>query len=269
MEPRQTISARVFNVLAVGLTFAAYWLALTLTYGGGPLHMLPPALTNTATLVLLAVAVRALLKTYVASRSAYLQLLAHAVLALLFSILWYWLLLVVTGMQHAESTTQFSVEAFLTGGDLVWQLIQGVSFYSLIALVTHVQAQNRAPMSEGSATIPPERPSEPTLSRYLIRKGEEIHPVDVTQIVSITGADDYVEVATTGGHHLVRMRLAEFEQALRSNSFLRVHRSSIVNIDRLVRAEPAGGGRMLLHMENGESVAASRAGAKLLRDRVI
>ncbi|WP_176472961.1 LytTR family DNA-binding domain-containing protein [Sphingomonas lenta] len=48
-----------------------------------------------------------------------------------------------------------------------------------------------------------------------------------------------------------------------------MHRSAIVNLDRVVRAEPAGGGRLLLHMEAGGVVQASRAGAKLVREQLL
>jgi two-component system, LytTR family, response regulator len=111
--------------------------------------------------------------------------------------------------------------------------------------------------------------TRPGFSRYFIRSGDEIQPVDVDLIVSIAGADDYAEVATLKGKHLVRMTLAEFEKSLDPARFIRVHRSRIVNFERIVRAEPAGNGRMLLHMEDGEAIVASRAGSRLLRDRVI
>jgi DNA-binding LytR/AlgR family response regulator len=65
------------------------------------------------------------------------------------------------------------------------------------------------------------------------------------------------------------MTLTEFEQTLTSKNFIRVHRSHIVNVDRVAHAEPAGGGRLLLHMEDGELIPASRAGSRLLRERVI
>ncbi|MGH1556966.1 LytTR family DNA-binding domain-containing protein [Caulobacter segnis] len=64
--------------------------------------------------------------------------------------------------------------------------------------------------------------------------------------------------------HLVRMTLAQFEKTLDAALFVRVHRSSIVNVDMIERAEPAGGGRMLLHMANGQVVQASRAGSATL-----
>jgi DNA-binding LytR/AlgR family response regulator len=65
------------------------------------------------------------------------------------------------------------------------------------------------------------------------------------------------------------MTLAEFEKSLDPAQFIRVHRSRIVNVDRIERAEPAGGGRLLLHMQDGEAIPASRTGSRLLRDRVI
>ncbi|HET7316321.1 MAG TPA: LytTR family DNA-binding domain-containing protein, partial [Sphingomicrobium sp.] len=102
-----------------------------------------------------------------------------------------------------------------------------------------------------------------------IRTGDEMQPIDVGSIISIRGADDYAEVSTLGGTHLVRMTLTEFEQSLDPQRFIRVHRSRIVNVERVVRAEPAGGGRLLLHMQNGEAIPASRAGSRLLRDRVL
>ena len=49
----------------------------------------------------------------------------------------------------------------------------------------------------------------------------------------------------------------------------RVHRSRIVNIHKTDRAEPLGDGRLVLHMESGEPIQTSRAGAKSLRNRVI
>jgi DNA-binding LytR/AlgR family response regulator len=87
--------------------------------------------------------------------------------------------------------------------------------------------------------------------------------------VSIAGADDYTEVRTLSSKHLVRVTLAEFAKSLDPAKYIRVHRSWIVNTDRVARAEPAGGGRLLLHMETGETISTSREGAKLLRNRVL
>ena len=75
-------------------------------------------------------------------------------------------------------------------------------------------------------------------------------------------------MAETDGTHLVRMSLAEFERRLDPRQFARVHRSAIINLDRLRVAESAGGGRMVAHMDDGAVVPVSRAGAALLRELV-
>jgi two-component system LytT family response regulator len=61
------------------------------------------------------------------------------------------------------------------------------------------------------------------------------------------------------------MSLGELEARLDPTSFVRVHRSAIINLGRLERTEPAGGGRLLAHMSNGETIQVSRAGAQALR----
>ncbi|RAO74513.1 hypothetical protein CA260_20375 [Dyella jiangningensis] len=125
------------------------------------------------------------------------------------------------------------------------------------------------PSADGAAKERDDAGMQPDRSRYFVRIGDELRPIDMNAVVSIGGADDYAEVWTLTGRHLVRMTLAEFTKSLDPAKYARVHRSWIVNVHRIARAEPAGGGRLLLHMETGQTISTSRTGAKLLRDRVI
>ena len=134
--------------------------------------------------------------------------------------------------------------------------------YALVAAVTYAIRGGRGAASVTIVAAPP-------LERYLTRSGDEMVPISVRDIVSITGAQDYAEVTTLSGRHLVRMSLAEFERRLDPARFLRVHRSTIVNFDHLARCEPAGGGRMLPHMATGDLIPVSRAGAQVLRSLVV
>jgi len=267
-EQGKQISTSMFNALAVGLVFLSYLAVFRLTSDRSLGENVVSAIINMTPLLLLAAIVRSVLLKQVIGRSTARQLAAHVVLAPAFSLLWYWLLMVLIGVRHGESLLQFSVEPFFPKPAATWQLLQGITLYGLVATISYMRAQPPLPRFVVDTSVP-QAAKEPSLSRYFIRQGEDIHPIDVSQIVSISGADDYAEVATLGGKHLVRMNLAEFEAALEGASFIRVHRSRIVNVDRILRAEPAGGGRMLLHMENGEIVQASRAGTKLLRDRLL
>jgi DNA-binding LytR/AlgR family response regulator len=107
------------------------------------------------------------------------------------------------------------------------------------------------------------------ISRYFVKIGDELRPLDIDTVVSINGAGDYAEVRTVSGKHLVRVTLADFAKSLDPSKYVRVHRSWIVNTHRVARAEPAGGGRLILHMETGQTISTSRDGAKLLRNRVL
>lgn len=261
LTTEQRFGALTTDCLAVGVVFVVYLLVLTVANAEGPWHPPLHALANTATLVMMAAMARAALRNLVFGRRLQWQVAAHAVLAVLFAFLWYWLLMVALGLLHGRSPTQFEVRDFFPARALAWQLMQGFCFYGLVAGLSYLQAM-RPPLALESA------PTQ-ARSRFFVKLGEEIHPIEAAQIVSIAAADDYSEVATAGGKHLVRMRLSDFESALDRERFARIHRSRIVNLERIVKAEPAGDGRLLLHMEGGGSITTSRAGARALRERVI
>lgn len=265
----EKLGGRAFFGLAALFVFLGYLFALRVSGNGEWGDSVLSSLRNLVPLALLTLAVRSILVGSVMRQLLWVQLACHILLAALFSLLWYWLLMVMIGLTAGESFTEFSVRPFFPGPAYAWQLLQGLTFYSLVAAITYMRAKPDIPSLVMAESASGAKEKEPGLSRYFIRQGEDIHPVDVAQVVSITGADDYAEVVTLSGRHLVRMTLGDFEKALESGTFVRVHRSRIVNVDRIARAEPAGGGRLLLHMENGEMIQASRAGSKLLRDRVI
>ena len=279
MEERVTASGTVahrrlgdtaFWAVAIFVVFLAYLLVMKAAGRADWPQAAVASLINLLSLLIVAVPVRFLLLRYALGRDVRLQLALHVGVAPPFSLLWYWIMMVLIGLSGGASPTRFDVRPFFVDAATAWQLLQGVTAYALLAALTQLRANLALPsfvVSLPSASAEADR--EPAFSRYFIRRGEEIHPVDVSQIVSIDGADDYAEVATTSGRHLVRMTLSDFERALESGRFIRVHRSHIVNVDRIERAEPAGGGRLLLHMEDGEIVQASRTGSRLLRDRVL
>lgn len=211
------------------------------------------AAANVLPLVLLAAAAHRLIRARVALLPGGVQVAAHALLAILFAGTWYGSVVVLQAVARVIAGEPFLLIGF-SGPGLTWQIFQGLILYALVAATTY------ALRAGGGA-----RAERTPLERYLTRRGDGLAPVQVRDIVSITGAQDYAEVATHEGRHLVRMSLAEFERRLDPARFKRVHRSAIVNLDHLERAEPAGGGRMVALMANGDSVPVSRAGSVVLR----
>ena len=220
------------------------------------------AWANVLPLAILAAAIHAILRAGLMKRGVAVQTVVHLALAPTFALTWYALVIVLEGFQGGWTGNGFAVRPF-TGPAFTWQCFQGLVLYATITATCYAIRGGR---EAASLTIV----SSPPLERYLTRSGDEIMPVDVAEIVSITGAQDYSEVATRDGRrHLVRMSLGEFERRLDANRFLRVHRSVIVAFPHLSRAEPAGGGRMLAHLANGDIVQVSRAGSQLLRSFIV
>lgn len=266
-------SPTLIYVGAVAAVAAGYLAVFASTRDVGAGRLLVLTARNTVSLVLVAGLARALLLRFVEPLAPGRRVLPHALGAAGFTVLWYWVLTVVAGLFDGASATRFSVKPFLLGPVAEWQLFQGLFAYAVVAMLAHGEAvagAAKAPDRSPDIREQSMEPAEPRpVARMLVRVGDEIVSVEASEIVSIAGADDYAELTTTTARHLVRTTLAEFEEALTPERFLRVHRSAIVNLDRVVRAEPAGGGRMLLHMEAGPVVQASRAGARALRERLV
>lgn len=245
------------------LLWALYAFVFVQTAGDGLGSAARAALANVLPLALLAAGTRAVLKAYVMPLSPPAQGVAHIGLAVAFATTWYALILVLLAFFAGLGGRGFRVLGF-SGPAFTWQVFQGLVLYALVAALCYAVRGGREAATVSFVEAP--RP----LERYLTRTGDEMRPVEVRDVVAITGAQDYSEVATLDGRrHLVRMSLGEFERRLDAGRFVRVHRSAILNFDHLDRVEPAGGGRMTAHMANGDSVEVSRTGAQALRAFVV
>ncbi|MEM7779313.1 MAG: LytTR family DNA-binding domain-containing protein [Pseudomonadota bacterium] len=269
LQPTQRVSGRLFDALAFALVFLAYFVVFAVVRRETSFaELVLGSLNNLLPLVLLTLLVRPIIRRWLIGAALVRQTLGHIALAASFAIGWHWMILIVFGMRTGGSFTEFTVRAFFPEPALAWQFLQGITVYALVASLTYLRAQPDLHDFVDAGKEAWAEP-EPSLKRYFIRRGEEIQPIDTSQIISIVGADDYTEVTTGEGQHLVRTTLAKFESSLDPAQFLRVHRSRIVNLHKVDRAESAGDGRMILYLENGETIYTSRAGAKIMRDRVI
>lgn len=77
-----------------------------------------------------------------------------------------------------------------------------------------------------------------------------------------------VIVHTDRGETYTELRLSELERRLPCPPFERLHRRSLVNMDRVVRLEPQSSGGYLAHTDSGAVVDVSRQAARLLRKRM-
>lgn len=105
------------------------------------------------------------------------------------------------------------------------------------------------------ASRPPRHPDEP--DPLVIRAGGNVHLVDHTDVRWFEAADHYVLVHTTTGSHAMRESIGELEKRLDAAHFLRVHRSSIVNVRHVRELRRSAGGHEAV-LGDGTRVTISR-----------
>ncbi len=94
--------------------------------------------------------------------------------------------------------------------------------------------------------------------RFLVRQRDKIVFVKVEDIDWIEAADYYVSLHADGRSHLLRETMADIERQLDPDRFVRVHRSAIVNIDRVKEMHPMFRGDCMLTLQDGTQLRLSR-----------
>lgn len=96
------------------------------------------------------------------------------------------------------------------------------------------------------------------LNRLTVRTGSRIRFVDVEAVDYFEAEANYVRVHAGGKTHLVRGPLNALEAELDPLRFLRVHRSLVVNVARVVEVEPLPAGEYLLFLRDGTRLTSGR-----------
>jgi len=91
-----------------------------------------------------------------------------------------------------------------------------------------------------------------------VRTGGRIILVDLATVDWIEAADNYVRLHARTGEYLLRETLAALERQLDPGRFARIHRSAIVQIDRITELHPASHGDMDVVLRSGKVLTLSR-----------
>jgi two-component system LytT family response regulator len=104
------------------------------------------------------------------------------------------------------------------------------------------------------------KPRSTPVERVLIRDGANVHVLPVDKIDYVEAQDDYVSFKTEGKQYLKDQTLAAVEAALDPARFVRIHRSFILNIDRIAKVELYAKDSRMAILRDGTRLPVSRAG---------
>ena len=104
------------------------------------------------------------------------------------------------------------------------------------------------------------RPRTGPAERVLIRDGANVHVLPVERIDYVEAQDDYVAFKSEGKQYLKDQTLAAVEAMLDPARFVRIHRSFILNIDRIAKVELYAKDSRMATLRDGTRLPVSRAG---------
>lgn len=156
-----------------------------------------------------------------------------------------------------------------------FRLLFGIPSWIAILLWYHLQQAGNVPSEEANFPIPEheeisteEQVRDEPIDRITVKDGSRIHIIKVEELLYIQACGDYTTLVTSTGEYIKEQTMKYLETHLPADNFVRIHRSSIVNITQISRLELFGKETYQLILKNGVKLRVSLTGYRLLKDRL-
>lgn len=106
------------------------------------------------------------------------------------------------------------------------------------------------------------------LTRIAVRSGGKIRIVSTAEIDYVEASGNYVRLHSKGTSHLLRETMQRVEGQLDPTQFARIHRSAIVNLDRIAELQPDLHGDYTVKLHDGRKLPLSRSYRDRLKGRL-
>lgn len=104
--------------------------------------------------------------------------------------------------------------------------------------------------------------------RFIIKSGGRVVFLKIEEIDWMRAVGNYVRLQVGGDSHLMRETMTGMESKLYPDRFMRIHRSTIVNLDRVKEVQPWAKGEYVVIMRDGTRLIMSRRYRERLNERL-
>jgi two-component system LytT family response regulator len=118
-----------------------------------------------------------------------------------------------------------------------------------------------APVELAAAARPPGQAVE----RIVVRDGSKVHIIPIAKLDYVEAQDDYAALHSEQKSYLKQQTIASLEALLDPQRFVRIHRSYIVNLERIARIEPYAKDSRVAVLRDGTQLPVSRSGHARLK----
>ncbi|MDZ7268623.1 MAG: LytTR family DNA-binding domain-containing protein [candidate division KSB1 bacterium] len=159
---------------------------------------------------------------------------------------------------------EYAVRAFeVQAVDYLLKPLRAERLHAAVARARRRMAQHE-PLPRAELTRAARAAAAP-LERLLLRDGNRVLVTPLGKIDYLQAQDDHVGVRVEGKSHLKQMTIGELETAPDNRRFVRIHRSYILNVDRLERIELYAKDSRVAMLHDGSRLPVSRAGYARLK----
>ncbi len=106
-------------------------------------------------------------------------------------------------------------------------------------------------------------------SHLFVQKSEKLLNLSVSEIIHLEASGDYTVLTTKTDQYLSSSGISKLEVKLDPEIFIRIHRSTIINLKHLKEIEKHFNGGLVVKMENGKNFPVSRTYAKEIKKKVV
>lgn len=167
------------------------------------------------------------------------------------------------GVIFVTAYDQYAMKAFeVHAVDYLLKPFSRERFEAALERAKHQKPKKEVDAAELAATA---RPAGEYAERIVVKEGSKVTLIPVAKLDYAEALDDYVSLVTEGKKHLKQQTISGLELALDPKLFVRIHRSYLVNLERVTRIEPYGKDSKIAILSNGVRLPVSRAGYARLK----
>ncbi|HEY5808438.1 MAG TPA: LytTR family DNA-binding domain-containing protein, partial [Povalibacter sp.] len=138
----------------------------------------------------------------------------------------------------------------------------------LAARQANADGEGSDPAFDVDALVNDARRRQGPLERVLIRDGAQVHVIATDRIDYVEAQDDYLAFSIGGKQLRKQQTMSDLESQLDPSRFVRIHRSFILNIERLARIDLYGKDSWLAILSDGSKLPMSRTGHAKLKELI-
>lgn len=169
-----------------------------------------------------------------------------------------------TAVIFVTAYDQYAMKAFDVHA--VDYLLKPYSRERFEAALERAKSQKAPKQVDASELAAAARPTGQYAERIVVKDGTKVTLIPVTKLDYAEATDDYVTLVSEGKKHLKQQTISGLELALDPAQFVRIHRSYLVNLERVVRIEPYGKDSKVAILANGARLPVSKAGLGRLKE---